>query len=387
MLRGVSQDNETVETDLAARVRALGLEPFAAAAGGTPVHLVGGAVRDLLIGYGPEAIPNVDLAVEGDAIELARRVAGKDVREHGRFGTATLELGGREVDVARTRTETYSRPGALPAVEPASLAEDLRRRDFSVNAIAIPLASPGELVDPHGGRLDIVAGLLRSLHRRSFEDDPTRALRAARYAARLGYELEAQTEAALRRADLATVSGERVESELVRLLGEREWRRGFELLHEWGLAPRADLETMARVREVLERPAWAGTVDETTAMLVGGAPAIGAYAPSAGPLKQARELAERSHGPPSELAAAAREVAPVALVIARALGADWLDRYAEEWRDVRLAIDGEDLLQAGVPQGPAVGRGLAAALAARLDGQVRGREGELDVALRAARGD
>jgi tRNA nucleotidyltransferase (CCA-adding enzyme) len=126
-------------------------------------------------------------------------------------------------------------------------------------------------------------------------------------------------------------------------------------------------------------------VDETTVALVAGAPAIGAYAPSAGPLRQARELAAIEDGPPSALAAAAREVSPVALAIARAMGAEWLDRYVEEWRGVRLEIDGEDLIAAGVEQGPAVGRGLSAALAAKLDGRVRGREAELDVALAAAR--
>ncbi|HEX6116061.1 MAG TPA: hypothetical protein VFY99_03105 [Solirubrobacterales bacterium] len=375
---------EQPDPELAARMAALGLDRISAAAGETPVYLVGGAVRDLLRGVAPEEIGNLDLAVEGDAIELARALGG-ELREHERFGTATVSVGGREVDLARTRTEVYARPGALPEVEAASLAEDLGRRDFTVNAIAVALAAPGAVIDPHGGRLDLAAGLLRTLHRRSFEDDPTRALRAARYAARLGFELEAQTEAALSEADLATVSPERVEAELVRLLGEDEWRRGFELLAEWGLAPRAGLELMEAVRETLARPGWRGTTDEATAALVAGAPAIGRYAPSAGPLEQARELAALDEGPPSELAAAARESAPVALVIARAMGAGWLDRYVEEWRDVRLEIDGEDLMAAGIEQGPAVGRGLAAALAARLDRQVQGREGELDVALRAAR--
>jgi tRNA nucleotidyltransferase (CCA-adding enzyme) len=381
----VSTDYEAGDGELATRVAALGLGPIAQAAGETPVYLVGGAVRDLLLGHAPEEVGNLDLAVEGDAIELARRVGGEELREHERFGTATVTLDGREVDLARTRTETYSRPGALPDVEAASLAEDLGRRDFSVNAMAVPLAAPGELVDPLRGRPDLDAGLLRILHPRSFVDDPTRALRAARYAARLGFGLERETELVLRSANLAAVSPERVEAELVRLLGEEEWRQGFELLDEWGLAGAADLELMSAVREVLSRPAWSGSVDETTAAFVAGAPAIGAYAPSAGPLRQARELAATEDGPPSELAAAAREVSPVALVIARAMGAKWLDRYVEEWRDVRLEIDGEDLIEAGVLQGPAVGRGLAAALAARLDGQARGKEAELDVALRAAR--
>jgi tRNA nucleotidyltransferase (CCA-adding enzyme) len=381
----VSNDYVTGDADLAERVAALGLGPILERAGETPVYLVGGAVRDLLLGRSPEEIRNLDLAVEGDAIELARRLGGDEAREHERFGTATLRLGEREVDLARTRTEAYAAPGALPDVEAASLVEDLGRRDFSVNAIAVSLAAPGELVDPLRGAGDLAAGALRVLHPRSFVDDPTRALRAARYAARLGFELEGETEAALRQADLATVSPERVEAELVRLLGESEWRRGFELLAGWGLAGQADLELMGAVRETLARPAWRDTAGETTATLVAGAPAIGAYAPSAGPLKQGRELAALEPGPPSELAAAAREAAPVALVLARALGAEWLDRYVEEWRDVRLGIDGEDLMTAGVPQGPAVGRGLAAALAAKLDGQVRDRDAELELALRAAR--
>lgn len=385
MLRGVSNDNVTGDADLAERVVALGLEPILERAGETPVYLVGGAVRDLLLGRSPEEIRNLDLAVEGDAIELARSLGGDEAREHERFGTATLRLGEREVDLARTRTEAYAAPGALPDVEAASLVEDLGRRDFSVNAIAVSLAAPGELVDPLRGGRDLAAGVLRVLHPRSFVDDPTRALRAARYAARLEFELEGETEAALRQADLATVSPERVEAELVRLLGEGGWRRVFELLAEWGLAEEADLELMGAVRETLAHPAWRDAAGETTATLVAGAPAIGAYAPSAGPLKQGRELAALEAGPPSELAAAAREASPVALVIARALGAEWLDRYVEEWRDVRLEIDGGDLIAAGIPQGPAVGRGLSAALTEKLDGHVRGRDAEMAVALEAAR--
>jgi tRNA nucleotidyltransferase (CCA-adding enzyme) len=381
----MQRTREAGEPDLPAGVVALGLEPIVEAAGETPVYLVGGAVRDLLLGVDPEQIHNLDVAVEGDAIALARAVARSEMREHERFGTATIEVDGREVDLARTRTETYEHPGALPHVEPASLAEDLGRRDFSLNALAVPLASPSELVDPLGGREDLAAGRLRILHRGSFEDDPTRALRAARYAARLGFGLEEGTEAALRRADLGTVSPERIEGELARLLEEEQWRRGFELLAEWGLAPDSDVELMGAVRETLAPAAWRSVAPEKTAMLVAGVQRVGTFAPSSGPLRQARSLAARPEGPPSELAAAAREVAPVALVIARALGADWLDRYVMEWRDVRLEISGEDLLAEGVTQGPGVGRGLAAALAARLDGQVRGREEELDVALRAAR--
>ena len=130
MLRGWrKRTRQTAQTSARAWPRSA--SPPSPTRRGAPVYLVGGAVRDLLLGRAPEEIENLDLAVEGDAIELARRVSGGELREHERFGTATVEVGGREVDLARTRTETYARPGALPDVEAASLAEDLRRRDFA----------------------------------------------------------------------------------------------------------------------------------------------------------------------------------------------------------------------------------------------------------------
>ena len=125
------------------------------------------------------------------------------------FLTGKLEAAGREIDVAQTRAESYPRPGALPEVRPATIDEDLARRDFTVNAMAYPLAEDGELLDPHGGLDDLRAGLLRVLHERSFIDDPTRALRAARYAARFGFELDKATASLLADTDLSTVSEDR----------------------------------------------------------------------------------------------------------------------------------------------------------------------------------
>jgi tRNA nucleotidyltransferase/poly(A) polymerase len=162
------------------RLQALpGIARVRAALDGERAYLVGGAVRDLLLGA---EHPDLDLAVEGDAVELARRLGAEPVA-HERFSTATVDLDGVRVDLARTRAETYPHPGALPEVEPAPLERDLARRDFTVNAMALPLDGRGQLVDPHGGRVDLRAGLLRVLHPGSFADDPTRALRAARYAA------------------------------------------------------------------------------------------------------------------------------------------------------------------------------------------------------------
>jgi tRNA nucleotidyltransferase (CCA-adding enzyme) len=368
--------------ELARGVGALGLDPLIEAAGDASLYLVGGAVRDLLLG---RERTDIDVAVEGDALALGRRLGG-EIREHERFGTAKVTIDGLQVDIAGTRAEHYERPGALPEVRPAALAQDLARRDFTINAMAVALAEPGELVDPHGGRADLDRGILRVLHPRSFRDDPTRALRAARYAARFGFALAEETESLLSDADLDSVSADRVEAELTRLATEPEWRRAFELLARWGLVEVGDPKLMEAVRETLGEARWKGASPPGRAMLVAGGVSGGSYAAPPEPLREARRIAATQPGSPSQMAAAVRDTGPLALVIARALGAEWLDEFMDEWRHVRLEIDGEDLLSAGVPQGPAVGRGLTAALAAKLDGETDGREDELRIALAAARG-
>ncbi|HEX3608893.1 MAG TPA: hypothetical protein VHU14_04380 [Solirubrobacterales bacterium] len=339
-----------------------------------PVYLVGGAVRDLLLGRGRA---DIDLVVEGDAAALAARL-GADVLSHERFATAKVSLDGHEVDIAAARSESYPHPGALPVVEPASDVEsDLARRDFTINAMAIPLRGEPRLIDPHGGRADLAAGLLRVLHPRSFEDDPTRALRAARYAARFGFELEPRTAALLREADLATVSADRREAELLRLAGDAGAPRGFSLLDEWGLVELRDggAELAAGVAELLESDPWRDLAPRDRAVLCA----------ALGPVRGEEALAAVQPERPSEAVALAARHDPVELVLARALGAEWLDRYLAEWREIALEIDGEDLIAAGVPQGPALGRGLQEALRRKLDGEISGRDQELEVALEAAR--
>jgi tRNA nucleotidyltransferase (CCA-adding enzyme) len=353
------------------------------AAGTLPLFLVGGVVRDLILGLGRLDLDIAAEAMPADVAAFARRL-DPAARVHERFGTATANVAGTTVDLAATRAELYEEPGALPSVRPASLADDLSRRDFTINAMALSLTGEARLVDPYGGLADLRAGKLRALHERSFVDDPTRALRAARYASRLDLVLDPETESALRAADLGTVSAERVEAELRRLAREPDPARALGLLVGWGLVE-ADVDLARAVLEVRDRPAWAGLADTAPVLLAGGAVEAGRYrAPDA--IGTARELAViDSSLPPSELAAKARGHGGVELVVARALGATWLDRYVAEWRAVRLEIDGNDLLDAGVPEGPAIGRGLAAALAAKLDGRVEGREQELAAALEAAR--
>ncbi|HET7509021.1 MAG TPA: hypothetical protein VFJ65_02105 [Solirubrobacterales bacterium] len=337
-----------------------------------PVYVVGGAVRDLLLG---RARADLDLAVVGDPVALAECL-GSAVIEHARFGTAKLELDGHEVDIATARTEAYPYPGALPVIEPAAtIEEDLGRRDFTVNAMAVPLEGP-RLIDPHGGREDLERALLRVLHDRSFVDDPTRAIRAARYGARFRFVLEPDTERLLRKADLTTVSADRRRAELERLAAEETAREGFELLAEWGVIDlRPDgLKLLEAVDELLRSPHWAELVPRERALV----------AAALGPPGAEEVLASMWKPRPGEGVEMAERRDPVELILARAMGADWLDRYLTGWRQVELEIDGDDLIAAGIEQGPAIGRGLQAARLQKLEGEIDGRDEELATALAAA---
>jgi tRNA nucleotidyltransferase (CCA-adding enzyme) len=339
-----------------------------------PVYLVGGAVRDLLLDR-PRA--DVDLVVEGDAVALAARLGGASA-EHDRFGTVKVEVGGHELDIASARIETYPEPGALPVVAPAEGIEvDLGRRDFTINAMAVPLAGEPRVIDPYGGREDLERGVLRVLHPGSFEDDPTRALRAVRYAARFDFELEPETAGLLRRADLTTVSADRRRAELERLAAEGSACQGFERLDEWGLVDLREngLELSRAVDDLLAYEHWAEFVPREEAML----------AAALGPPGGEELLASMWPPRPGEGVEVAGGRDPVELILARAMGADWIEQYLTAWRRVELEIGGDDLIAAGVPQGPAVGRGLRAARRRKLEGEIAGREAELEAALEAAR--
>jgi tRNA nucleotidyltransferase (CCA-adding enzyme) len=345
-----------------------------AAAGEDPVYLVGGAVRDLLLGRGRA---DIDVVVVGDPAALAAALGVETLAEHERFATVKVELDSHEIDIAGARTETYERPGALPTVAAAAAIEaDLGRRDFTINAMAIPLGGDAGLIDLFEGRADLERGLLRVLHPGSFRDDPIRAIRAARYAARFGFELAPETAELLPATDLETVSADRRRAELTRLAGEESAPRGFELLADWGLIELREggSELAVATAAVLAMDRWRGEALSADAVL----------AAALGPLGREVSLAAASPRRPSEAVELARGCAAVELVLARALGAEWLDEYIDRWRLITLEIDGADLIAAGVDRGPALGRGLAAALRRKLDGEVHGRAAELSAALEAA---
>ncbi len=373
------------------------------------VYLVGGAVRDLMLGAEPL---DLDLVVDGDLGAVLASV-GADGRGHARFGTYRVELDGRRYDFARARRETYPRPGALPVVEPAGLDEDLDRRDFTVNAMALAIggAQAGDLIFHRPAPEDLRAGRLRVLHDASFADDPTRLLRLARYASRLGFEIEPHTRQLLRSAvadgALRTVTGPRIGTEL-RLLGrETDPVTALESLAELGLdaalAPGFGLRDPELARRALELlppdgdravlALAAASMDLAPAELAEWLDALAfeaaerdaIIAAATGARRLAAEL-ERAQTP-SQVADHARGAPPELVALAGALGPEgqarqWLDSL----RHVRLEIDGRDLLHAGVPPGPAIGRGLRSALAAKLDGRAEGHQAELAEALRAAGG-
>jgi len=203
-----------------------------------PVYLIGGPLRDLLL---ERPSLDTDIAVEGDAMALARELAeatGGGAVTHPTFLTATVRIPGFHLDLITARSETYARPGALPTVTPATIRDDLLRRDFTVNALALRLSGPeaGKIFDPAGGLADLDSRLIRALHDRSFRDDATRILRAVRYAARLGFQIEAQTLAWIKRdiAYLHTISGARLHHEFSRILAEGAPEEALRSLHNCG---------------------------------------------------------------------------------------------------------------------------------------------------------
>jgi len=207
------------------------------------LYIVGGFCRDLLLG---RSNVDIDLVVEGDAIALARKLqarAGGRVRYHTRFGTAKWLLdGGEALDFVTARTEFYLHPTALPEVERSSIKQDLHRRDFTINTLAIRLDGEhyGELLDFYGGEADLRAGLIRVLHSLSFIEDPTRVLRAIRLEQRLGFEIEARTLELIDNAlgFLDRVSGARIRHELTFLFQEPEPEAGLARLQELGVLAR-----------------------------------------------------------------------------------------------------------------------------------------------------
>jgi tRNA nucleotidyltransferase (CCA-adding enzyme) len=428
-------------TTVLERLRTLpgGTELLAAAAEHDgDVELVGGAVRDILLGLLPREL---DVVVDGHvhafATALARRLKllaseGPDERceviYHERFNTALVRWGSGEIDIAMRRTESYPSPGALPEVASGTPEQDLARRDFTINAVAVALRGEqqGQLRAVAGALEDLAARRLRVLHDRSFLEDPTRLLRLVRYATRLGFEVEPHTaslaEAAIAAGALGSVSGERLGAELRLAFAEADpvaplaeldrmgvlasWEPGvsfdehvvrtaLEILPEDGsrsvmLAGSLLLELTGRLDEEDTEPVMRGFLYDLQLPSGEARRAFGAAVSASVAIdnvdgaETTAELLELALGTPVEslaLAAAVCEMEAGPGSYGRRIIEEWL----RERRHVELQVTGDDLIAAGVPEGPEVGVRLEESYKLLMEERIEpGRETELRAALEAS---
>ncbi len=368
---------------------------------GESLYLVGGAVRDLLLGQNNL---DLDLVVKGSAIDLAQRLAPASpakLTTHPRFNTAKIQWGRWSVDIATARSESYARPGALPDVQPGSLKSDLFRRDFTINAMAIRLnpGHYGRLIDLYGGRDDLGNKLLRILHQKSFTDDATRILRGLRYEQRLGFRMERHTLWLLKRdiAMLDTISGDRLRHELELILKEEHPER---VLRRAG-----ELDVLRPLHPALKGNGWLeDRFEQARRLTAPSPPPVGLYLallayPLAGdeceqlisrlrlPKSPAQALRD-THSlkdklpaladpelPPSHVHRLLHGHSPLAIT-ANMLASDshiarkHIRLFRDKLRYVKPALTGAHLLRIGVPSGPHVKEVLQQLLEARLDGAV-----------------
>jgi tRNA nucleotidyltransferase (CCA-adding enzyme) len=398
---------------------------------GVRVLLVGGSVRDLLF-----RVPDVDLdiVVVGDGISFAR----KFVARHGgrmvayrRFATAMMVLpGGLKIDVVSARSERYKRPGALPTIQTGALAQDLFRRDFTINSMAIELSPEkfGLLVDPFGGRRDLSRRVIRLMHNLSFVEDPTRIIRGVRFEGRYGFQMDGRTEyllkIAARNRMLDRISGQRLREEILILLRERNplpALRRLDSLGVWqSLSPELRLTKslsglLERIGRRLKRwtHLWSeGTVDPWIVYLLGlfssfSSAEVDRLATRLCLHRKAVECLCRTRqaeaGTLRELAASRRpsngelyrllQPLPAEVLIflmardSRRTVTRRIVHYQVHLRPVRLKIGGEDLKGMGLVPGSIFKQILDDVLEAKLDGRLRNRSDELRLAAKLARAE
>jgi len=389
---------------------------------GERAYLVGGLPRDLVLAR--ERGPDIDLVIEGDAPAVARRAAerhGGRVIAHQRFGTAKWTVGPVAVDLISARSEYYREPTALPSVSRGTLRSDLRRRDFTINTLAVALDADrfGEVIDEFGAMDDIHAGRIRVLHGLSFVEDPTRMLRAVRFQVRLGFAIEPRTLDLVPEALelLPRVSGARIRNELHQIMREREPAGGLLALDQLGVlgALQPGLAAGTRIDRLYEAlPAawhtwWRLAARGGPCARLGPEVLLAAWLADRGAagvraaerlrlpkreqtsIRTAVELLTQRHvvrearAPAGALFEALRLTPPVALALAWACSPEAatranLLRYARDLAHVKLRITGADLAALGVRPGPVYGRALRAVLRARLDGLPASREAELELA-------
>jgi tRNA nucleotidyltransferase (CCA-adding enzyme) len=393
---------------------------------GVSVYLVGGIVRDILLRR-----PNVDidLVVEGDGIAFARELSGRlggRCSPHAKFGTATIVLpDGFRLDVATARTEHYAQPAALPEVESGSLKQDLYRRDFTINALAIGLTERhrGRLIDYFGGLKDLKDGRIRVLHGLSFVDDPTRAFRAVRFEQRFGFRLGKQTERfivnAVNMGMMAHLSGPRVFNELQHILAESDPIPALRRLESLQLLAAVDPDlrmgpaTIRLLEEVRHVLSWWRMQYRSRPLEEGRLPLMALLdqlSPAAlrrfvermrlprrirvqleqgfQDVRRLLQLCRPRHGVSDadiyfELHGLPLETILFAMAKARSRTVKRkLAHYVTHLRTVRPELSGHDLIAMGFKPGPLFGEIKSRLLRARFEGSVRTREDEVALVRR-----
>ena len=412
------RDEDAAADLIAVRIPAAQLETArlvarAAEQAGVEPYMVGGAVRDALLGRAPTG--DLDIALVGaDAVTFPRiaRTTGGRISKSSQFNTARLEIGDRAVDLAMARAETYPQPGSLPVVRRGTLAEDMARRDFSVNAMAVSLGEDcwGNLSDPHGGRDDLRKANLRTLHEGSFSDDATRILRAARYAARLSFVLDDNTLRSLEGSIgfLSTISAARIRNEIERIFLEAYTAATtLRTLDGWGalsgIHPAIRFDSAAWLRFGQESGGLSSESTVTVGFAVMGAGLRVSDAEGVAARLGLGSLSRRALVESAEVSGRLSETNSVEMsnsqlvelldpyhmhsVTGCALAltgkvSERVGQYLRELRDMKPDLNGSDLVEMGVPYGPEVGRILRILRAAKLDGLVRTRDDEGAMVMR-----
>lgn len=366
-------------------------------------YLVGGPVRDLLL---DRTFHNADVSIEGDAIALAEslvaRTGFRTVR-HPRFGTATIRSGDFVLDLVTARLETYERPGALPSVSAGTIDDDIRRRDFTVNAMALAISGDraGQVLDPLDGNADLARGIIRVLHERSFQDDATRILRAARYEQRLGFRTDPRTEDWLRRdvGYLESISPARIHHELARTFEEVEPERALLRIAELGaltsihpaLAFSREQAKAFEAMRSLDRRAARAAYWPITCWHSADAPSLTdrltlrrQQADAVAAIVNIRRVESRLAAADLSNSRSFETLAPFPLATVWALASmtrsDMVRQhtlnYLRRLRRVKPALSGDDIIMLGAKEGPVVGDILRRLKTAKLDGEVRTRADE-----------
>ncbi len=365
-------------------------------------YVVGGAVRDTLLGRKDFGI---DITIEGNGMEFAKilqKEFGGLLRQHSKFGTASLIFNKRTIDIASCREEKYPGVAELPKVKMCTFKEDLKRRDFTINTLAWDLETK-ELIDLFNGRKDLDAKLIRVLHPKSFVDDPTRIFRALRFAGKLGFRLEPVTKSlaldAIKKGFIEKLSPKRIRDQIILILKESDRQKILELMYQFGIFKHIGLKLPevelfrnidknlihnsrftihdSRIGFVyllgiieLKNPPKFLTFTRRELQKIDHVHTILAHLSKLESAQKPSEVYDLLYPSGNEellfIASTYPKLKPKIL------------KFLKVYKKVKLSISGKDLSQLGIKKGPLYKELLSTTLYAKLDGKVQGKKEELE---------